>query len=562
MRLKLKLTITLLALLSLRAGAQDMVMNTLRDELGKQWEQLKGMPNPPYYMNLRIDTNINFYITATMGALMNSEGMEFSSLMSQIRLGDYQTDSYLGDMAYMQSLDTRPARLPFDPAESEAALREAIWRDVNARYKSSVDYYETTVKANRMRVQKEQDAAPNFTECEQNSHYEPAPDKKHLTIDRKAWEEKVRGYSAALLDNPDVVACEAELSYTVNRKYFVSTEGSDIAQNLYYCLLVINASVMADDGSTLELYKQYFAFTPDGLPPSGQVLKEIKEMGKKLSELRVAPLVESFTGPAMLSGAASGVFFHEIFGHRIEGQPMKSNSNGQTFKKLIGQPVLPAALSVYDDPSLQYYHGEPLNGYYLYDEQGVKGERVTVVEKGTLKGFLMTRSAIDVQNGTNGHARAQMGFDPTSRQSNLIVETSEQKSERDLRALLLAEIKNQGKEYGFYFKQVTGGLTQTSANNISSFEVTPLEVYRVYSDGRPDELVRGVDLVGTPLAMFSQIECTGNDYAVFTGMCGAESGSVPVTAIAPSLLVRMIEVQKKSKSQTAPPLLPKPAECE
>jgi len=109
---------------------------------------------------------------------------------------------------------------------------------------------------------------------------------------------------------------------------------------------------------------------------------------------------------------------------------------------------------------------------------------------------------------------------------------------------------------------VVGGFTTTGRYRPNSFNVTPTEVYRIYVDGRPDELVRGVDLVGTPLAMFSQIECTGNDYAVFTGMCGAESGSIPVTAISPSLLVRTVEVQKKPKSQAAPPLLPKPDRCE
>ena len=92
----------------------------------------------------------------------------------------------------------------------------------------------------------------------------------------------------------------------------------------------------------------------------------------------------------------------------------------------------------------------------------------------------------------------------------------------------------------------------------NAFNVMPTEVYKVYVDGRPDELVRGVDLVGTPLAMFSQITDAGDDPAVFTGTCGAESGWVPVTAISPSLLVKQIEMQKKSKSQDRPPILERP----
>jgi predicted Zn-dependent protease len=259
-----------------------------------------------------------------------------------------------------------------------------------------------------------------------------------------------------------------------------------------------------------------------------------------------------------MTGKASGVFFHEIFGHRIEGQRMKSESDGQTFKKKIGEKILNENLSVIMDPTMQNYNGQDLNGYYKYDDQGVKSEEVDIVKNGTLKGFLMSRRPIEGFPKSNGHGRAQAGMEPVTRQSNLIVTTDKPYTFDELKQILREEAKKQGLEYGYLFSSVVGGFTMTGRFIPNAFNVTPTEVYRIYVDGRPDELVRGVDLVGTPLSMFSQIEAAGGDVEVFTGTCGAESGGVPVTAISPALFVKRIEMQKKDKSQERPPILPRP----
>ncbi|MDR1951649.1 MAG: TldD/PmbA family protein, partial [Bacteroidales bacterium] len=255
---------------------------------------------------------------------------------------------------------------------------------------------------------------------------------------------------------------------------------------------------------------------------------------------------------------AAGVFFHEIFGHRVEGLRLKSEEDGQTFKKKVGEVVLNKDFSVIFDPTIMFYKGLPLNGSYKYDDEGVKGEKVVVVDKGVLKNFLMTRTPIANFPKSNGHARAQVGFQPVSRQSNLIVETTKPYTDAQLREMLIEETKKQDKEYGYLFNRVTGGFTMTGRFMPNSFNVTPLEVYRVFVDGRPDELVRGVDLVGTPLAMFSQIEAAGDTYGNFAGTCGAESGGIPSGCCSPALFVKQIEMQKKDKAQNRPPLLERP----
>jgi hypothetical protein len=140
----------------------------------------------------------------------------------------------------------------------------------------------------------------------------------------------------------------------------------------------------------------------------------------------------------------------------------------------------------------------------------------------------------------------------------LIVESSKQVPNSQLRKMLVDEIKRQGKPYGFYFEHVTGGYTTTGRSSFQSFKVIPLVVYRVYPDGRPDELVRGVDIVGTPLSSFARIMATSDTLEVFNGYCGAESGSVPVSAVSPAILVSELEIQKKEKGRDRPPLLPAP----
>ena len=235
--------------------------------------------------------------------------------------------------------------------------------------------------------------------------------------------------------------------------------------------------------------------------------------------------------------------------------------NANAMKKLwnVTEKHSKSTLQVYDDPTCQYYAGQQLNGFYKYDDQGVKAQRVNIVVNGILNDFLMTRTPIDGHPTSNGHARAEGGADPVSRQSNLIIESSQPKSDEEMRQLLINEIKKQGKEYGYYFTEVTSGFTFTGRENTSAFNVTPLEVYKVYADGRPDQLVRGVNLIGTPLSMFSNIICAGNKHQVFSGMCGAESGQIPVTAIAPMILVNKVEMQRKPQSRDMLPILKRPA---
>ena len=546
-------------------NSQDTVLKTLKTELERNFYVLKNQTVPAYYINLRLDEIQTINCVGKMGRLQIAPRLSLPThvLSSCVRVGDRELDNSheIRGSGYGGYQDVRVAteQIPFD--NNPSMLKKAIWLQLDELYKQDVQIYEQIKTNISLRVEKE-DKSPDFSDEKVESFYEKPVAWKDLNIEPSVWEEKVRKYSEVFNSNEDIINGTAYMSATLIRKNFVDTEGREIAQNVISIQLALSADALADDGMSLPLIKLWTAFSFNELPSDEEVLRAAKEMSAMLSDLKKAPVVESYTGPAILSPAAAGVFFHEIFGHRVEGSRLKKESDTQTFKKKKGESVLPKHLYVSFDPSLRYFQKTPLIGNYKFDDEGIRGQRVEVVKNGILKDFLMSRTPIQGFNNSNGHGRAQTGFAPVARQSNLIVESSQKLTNEELIKRLRKEAKAQKKEYAYYFKEVAGGFTNTNRFSPNVFNITPLVVYRIYVDGRPDELVRGVNLVGTPLAMFSQIEACGKDYEVFNGTCGAESGPLPVACVSPALFIKQIETQKRPKSQSLPPYLPKPEKTE
>jgi predicted Zn-dependent protease len=264
----------------------------------------------------------------------------------------------------------------------------------------------------------------------------------------------------------------------------------------------------------------------------------------------------------------SGAFIHEAIGHRLEGNRLEEEEEGHTFKDKVGQEVLPTFLTLLDDPGLAEFNGKSLFGHYYYDEEGVRGQKVVLVENGILKNYLMSRRPAKGFPKSNGHGRLSIdsfgyyhwyGISPMSRMANLIVRSNKELSQEELEKRLIEECKKRGAEFGLIFKGTLGGHARTQKYDNQTFSTSPSLVYRL--DARTGErtLVRGVSIVGTPLNALDKIIATGDDYGVFNGYCGAESGVIPQADIAPSILLSEIEVQKDSEEKERPPLLPPPA---
>ena len=435
-------------------------------------------------------------------------------------------------------------------------LRAGIWSEVRRRYDFDVNVYRETQAKVSTNVADE-DTAACFSKAPVEQYYEQPLTAEQKKIDIEAWRNRLNKVSAVMAAYPELQGGTAQLNFEVSRQYIVNTEGTCVVENRVAARVMLTAQGMAPDGMVLPVSFDYYATSLDRLPDTDVMMAKAQELVQRVTALMKAPVANPYTGPAILSGPASGVFFHEIFGHRLEAHRLKSG--GETFRNMVGKNVLPADFSVFCDPSLAEYQGKQLNGHYHYDSEGVRSRRVDNIKNGVLNEFLLSRVPMDGFPQSNGHGRASDGHDAVSRQSNLIVETSAPQTEETLRKMLRAEAKKQGKEYGYYFLTVTGGFTTTGqGNTMNSFNVSPVEVFRVYVDGRPDELVRGVDLIGTPLSMFSHIAAAGNEPTLFTGSCGAESGWVPVACVSPQIYVTQIETQRRKKAQQTPQLLPAP----
>ena len=532
----------------------------MKQELKYSMEELKKQENIPYYMNMRAMDDYTITVVSSFGAVTTANANRTRTLVPQIRLGSLELDNFKynmqGGFAGPNAQGAQGVILPLDDNASDA-IREAIWRETLQRYEYARTMYDQAKTRATVSVEDE-DKAPCFSEAPVEHYYEApvAAGRQKMDI-KRAWEQRMDEVSAVFKTCPELRQGSASFSFQVLRTYFVNSEGSVVVQNRVSTRVMLMASLKAADGMELPLNMDYFAYTPDELPDNDRMVADAQDMIKRLLALRDAPVADPYTGPAILSGPASGVFFHEIFGHRLEGHRLKSG--GQTFKKMVGEQVLPAEFQVYCDPLQKRYADTDLYGHYVYDDEGVKARRVDNVVNGVLKEFLMSRVPLDGFPVSNGHGRTSGGGDPVSRQSNLIIETNRPYTEDELRAMLVEEAKKQGKEYGYYFRTVTSGFTYTGeGGSLNSFNVTPLEVYRVFVDGRPDQLVRGVDMIGTPLSMFSNITAAGNKPSVFTGVCGAESGWVPVTATSPTIFVSQIETQRRAQARDIAPVLPSP----
>lgn len=536
--------------------AQDPVITIISDELDREFGRLGEENYPPYYLSYRVDEINNIVVESTFGSITQSDNYRGRILTATIKVGSYELDNTHELKNGFNMNKTNHSFASVFPLENnDNALKQTIWRVTDRAYKNAVNSY-TTVK-NKLK----DDTARligDFSKEPVVTYYEPPLSDSENKINITEWENKIKKFSRPFLAEQSIIIGKTLITYITQRKYFISSEGSKVAQNKTYTRLQIYGKIRANDGSLLPLYKSYYAFHPSGLPDDEEILKDVKQLVNKLRELKNASVAQPYSGPAILSPGAAGVFFHEIFGHRIEGHRLKSETDGHTFKNKVGEKVLPEYIDIIFDPTMVAFKGKDLFGSYFYDDQGVKASRVEVVRKGILKNFLMSRTPVNNSLNSNGHGRAQAGMHPVTRQSNLIVGTTNPLSDKELRKLLIKECKRQKKEYGYLFKEVVGGFTLTNIYSPNVFNIIPTEVYRIYVDGRADELVRGVELIGTPLLMFSEIIATGDSPEIFTGFCGAESGNVPVTAISPALFVKKMETQRKHEDQGQIPILPRP----
>ncbi len=536
------------------AVKRSPLLAAMQAELDRSIKTFGNQTPPAYFMGYTITDSQRVNVSGSNGALLSSSEDRNRWLEVSVRTGSYSLDDShkVGDKEMPNGGPGAP--VPVD--DDASVIRRAIWLETDKQYRAAEQAYIKIKTGKEVKVETAEGQAPDFSQEKPRVFIGP---QVSIDVDRKPWEAKVRAYTAAFRDSKAVINSIVTFTANADNDFQVTSEGTQLQFGQIRYRLELFIQGKAPDGMDLNRYYNFDWVNPSDAPDDKAVYAAEAAMRKELEGLVAAPLNEPSVGPALLTGRAAAVFFHEVFGHRAEGHRQKDASEGQTFAKKVGEQILPSFLTVIDDTTMTKLGSQDLLGYYQFDDEGVAAQRVTLVDHGVLKAFEMSRSPLLGFPNSNGHGRRQLGATPVSRQGNLIVESSKMVTNAQLREKLIELIKQQGKPYGLLIDDIAGGFTFTGRGQPQAFQVLPLVVYKVFPDGRPDQLVRGVDIVGTPLAALTKIVATGDTPEVFNGYCGAESGSVPVAAASPAILTSELEVQKKESSTDRPPILPAPA---
>ncbi|WP_041454042.1 metallopeptidase TldD-related protein [Anaeromyxobacter sp. K] len=535
-------------------------LEAMRAELARSMERLrlKGY-EPPYFASYQVTEVAREEVSGRYGAIFDDRSRRDRSLAVDLRVGSYELDSSAPEenTIVIGGGDAGPGwYAPRDaPLDGDVgALRNALWLATDEKYKEALSSY-FKKKSRAVYRQDDADRPPSFSREPPARHVDPP---RPFAFDRARWKGVVREVTARFREHPDVFDAQLRVSAEKQVRWFTSSEGSALVTERTVYSVHLQAVARAPDGQLLEDGRDFYARSEAELPSPEALRAAAGTVIAELEALRRAPAIDPYTGPAVLEPEAAGVLFHEAVGHRLEGERMEDEQDGQTFKGQVGRPVLPPFLTVVDDPTADRVDGVSLNGTYGFDEQGVPARRTVLVRDGRLESFLLSRRPVKPFDRSNGHGRAQAGRQPVARMANLVVESRKRAGAAELKRMLMAEARRQGKPYGLVIRDITGGNTNTMSMGYQAFKGTPRLVYRVDARTGAEELVRGVELVGTPLTAINKVLATGERPRVFNGYCGAESGYVPVSTVAPAVLIAELELQRVARATDRSPILPAP----
>ena len=529
-----------------------IVLQAMEDELMRSQEKLKleGYETP-YFISYQIKDNEYYSIKGKYGAIASSENDRIRRLFVDVRVGNYDFDNSIkgrsgGGVPFHGASD-----VPVD--NDPDAIRAALWQATDLAYKGALTQY-FNKKANNVREIKDTNSK-SFTREKSHDYYGP---ELNLTFNPGEWKDKIREISSVYKNYKELTNADIVITAQKETVYFINTEGTSYMRDEVLYSIDAQVTTRAKDGKVISNYRNLYYVSPKQIPSVKEIKAIVNEMVEETLVMRNAEVLSPVSVPALLEPEAAGVVFHEAIGHRLEGERQIDDNEGQTFKEKVGEIVIPPFLSIIDDPSMKNFNGTHLMGYYPFDDQGVPGERVVLIDKGILRNFLLSRTPVNGFERSNGHGRASYGRAPIARMSNTIIESDTEYSKEKLKELLIEEVKRQNKPFGLLIKRMKGGETNTSSYNFQAYRATPVAIYKVDPKTGEETPVRDVEIVGTPLVSINKIIATGDDYSVFNGFCGAESGYIPVSTVAPSILVSEIELQRKSSKKEKLPLLPPP----
>lgn len=531
------------------------ILDAMRVELDRSIKRLKvpGHPKPYFISYLARDIRA-FSVMARYGSLVQKKADHRRPCYVDVRVGNYQYDHVVKGGLTDNSDEAESFDLIDLPVETgEDSLRFSLWRLTDSRYREAVRAFHER-KSRDVSYLDENRQFPSF---EKQKPAKTILSLQDFNIDAEAVEHLVREASKVFKEHEEIKNSYIEFNAEWHTKFFISSEG---VERVWQEPLIHMTAYMwfHNKQSNLESSLVFHTKDPSEIPTLDVLKQKLKARVQQLKEIAKGERMTSYAGPVLMAPGPAGLFIHEVLGHRLEGCRLLSDDEGRTLKDKLGKRITHRDLTIYDDPTMEKMQGQTLVGSYPFDDEGTPAERVDLIEGGVLKSFLTTRSPLKkTAHKNNGHARNQTFERPMSRMGNLVVESASQNTFADMRQLLLDEIKKRKLPYGIILYEVEGGETGTEAYNFQAFKGDITACAKLLPNGR-EVFVRGVDFVGTPMSSLANILAVGNDYLVDNSFCVAESGSIPVSTVSPSILLSNLELQAKDPSTLAQYALPLP----
>jgi TldD protein len=552
----------------------DVQLRAMSDELARAKTLQLNNLDKPYFIQFTEGDSEQAHIAASLGGILSSSRMRFRAPRLDVRVGDYKFDNTNS----LFSEVPRFGRLPID--DDYQALRTEFWLGADGLYKAAAD--EITRKRNALREIADPDQTPDLAPARPVQFIQP-PVK--LDFDLHHWEEILRQASGRLTAFPAVTESNIQLRAIVSTYRLVNSEGTVIRIPQELSDIGIRAAALAADGSHVWNFQSFtFAHPADFFSPDA-LDKAVDAIATQTDALTKAPIADDYSGPVLFEQEAAAQMMASVLTdairlHRKPVAPPGANVPEvleSVWASRIGSKVVPEWLTIVDDPTQSEFNGTPLAGAYPVDDEGVPAERVLLVDKGALKGFLASREPVRDFNASNGHGRLPGGFgSEVAVIGNLFLQAAKTDHEADMKRKLIDHVKDSGLKFGILIRRLDFPSTasfdelqsiarQLQKGGYSRTLNAPLLAYRVYLDGR-EELVRGLrfrdfsakDLRDVALASDHPYVLNYVNNGSSFNYADSTNDATTSSVICPSLLFDAIDLARSDSEPGKLPIVPAP----
>ena len=561
---------------SAQAPATDSTFRAMHDELERSRKLTVPNLEPPYFIEYLIDDEESFAVTASLGGVVARRHERFRSPEVRVRVGDYKFDNtnYSGS-GFSFGSRYNLERFPLDDAYP--VLRRYLWLQTDSVYKSAVEAISRKRAALRNVTAGEQIA--DFAHAAPAHYLQTLP---RLAIDEEAWTNRVRALSAVFAQYPEVRNSSVVLESGDGGFYLVNSEGAEVRAPESATYLRAQATAQAPDGMTVRDAVAFHSLDAAHMPTEAELNRGVTALAENVVALAHAPKGEDYSGPVLFAGVAGAQIFAEVLGRNLAltRRPAADQGRGgavspSELEGRVGARILPDSFDVVDDPTQKEWRGRPLFGSYDVDREGVMAAPLRLIEKGLLKGFLLTRQPVRGFEGSNGRARMPGSYGASAAGfSNLFIGSSETTPAAELEKTLIELCRTRDKPYGIIVRKMdfpsSASLDEvrrllSGAQGSTRPVSIPILIYKVYPDGR-EELVRGLRFRGLNVRSLKDILAAGDDSTAFEFMnspapfalIGASSFTAETCVVAPSILIDDLELHPAEEELPMLPVTPAP----